>query len=106
MPIEPTVAMASAAVGYTYDDTLPPCSNESCVPSEKSANARMPTDTEMSGPARRLTSGTMSPRATMSTMFQRSGRLRSGKPPRAVEIALAWISGPDMTEPVGVAWMS
>ena len=42
----------------------------------------------------------------MSTMFQRSGRLRSGKPSRAVEIALAWISGPDMTEPVGVAWMS
>ena len=42
----------------------------------------------------------------MSTMFQRSGRLRSGKPRRAVEIAFAWISGPDMTAPVGVAWMS
>ena len=32
--------------------------------------------------------------------------LRSGKPFSAVEIALAWISGPDMTEPRGVAWMS
>ena len=39
-------------------------------------------------------------------MFQPVDRLRRGKPRRAVAIALAWISGPDMTAPVGVAWMS
>ena len=42
----------------------------------------------------------------MSTMFQPVDRLRSGKPASAVEMAFAWISGPDMTGPVGVAWMS
>ncbi len=39
-------------------------------------------------------------------MFQPVDRLRSGKPASAVEMAFAWISGPDMTAPVGVAWMS
>ena len=42
----------------------------------------------------------------MSTMFQTFGRLRSGKPLMAVATAFAWISGPAMTAPVGVAWMS
>ena len=42
----------------------------------------------------------------MSTMFQPIERLRSGKPASAVAMALAWISGPDITAPVGVAWMS
>ena len=46
------------------------------------------------------------PRQTISTTSQRVPMLRSGKPRSAVSIALAWISGPGMFEPVDVGWMS
>ena len=39
-------------------------------------------------------------------MFQPVDRLRSGKPASAVATAFAWTSGPDISAPRGVAWMS
>ena len=56
---------------------------------------------------RSASSGTISASAKIASRFSQSGAVRSGRPCMSVQIAFAWISGPDISSlPADVACRS